>query len=57
MSPLVVKAITAWQLGVVSIARALWYRLAVKFGWNPVKKLVELPPVGPFYSACKVPAS
>lgn len=57
MSPLVVKAITAWQLGVVSIARALWYRLAVKFGWNPVKKLVELPPVGPFYSACKVPVT
>lgn len=51
MSSLEIKVSTALQLGVVSIARALWYRLGVRFGWNPVKKLTELPPEAPFFSS------
>lgn len=49
MSYLLLKAITAWRLGSVNIGRVLWCRLGVRLGLNPVKKLVEPVPVGPFF--------
>lgn len=51
MSSLLLKFIAAWRLGVVNIGRALWYRFGISSGLNPVKKLSEAVPVGPFFSA------
>lgn len=47
---LAVKAKTALALGLPSLARALWYRLGLKTGLNPVRRLQAATPVGPFFS-------
>ncbi len=51
MNSFLLKAITAWRLGLVNICRAMWYRLGVRLGLNPVKKLAESVPAGPFFSS------
>lgn len=49
MSSLLLKVLTAWRLGVTNIGHVLFYRLSVRLGWNPVRKLTEQVPVGPFF--------
>src|SRR5690606_13548947 len=43
------KITTAWNLGVVNIGRALFYRLGLRLGWNPVKKIAADQPATPFF--------
>lgn len=45
----VIKIFTAWRLGMVNIGRALLYRIGVRLGVNPVRKLVERAPIGHFF--------
>lgn len=47
---LATKARTALALGVPNLARALSYRLGVKIGLNPVRRLQGDAPVGPFFA-------
>lgn len=49
MSLLLSKATTAWRLGIPNIIRFLCYRMGVLSGLNPVKKLQQDVPKGPFY--------
>ena len=49
MSLLLTRLRTAWALGVPSIARVLVYRLGVRTGWNPVRRLHAAVPVGDFF--------
>lgn len=50
MSLLLVKAKTALALGFGNLARALGYRLGVKTGLNPVRRLRAEVPLGPFFA-------
>ena len=50
MSLLLVKAKTALALGFGNLARALGYRLGVKTGLNPVRRLRAEVPQGPFFA-------
>jgi hypothetical protein len=49
MTTLLSKGRTAWVLGLPNIARAAGYRLGVKLGLNPVRRLQGATPVGPFF--------
>ena len=49
MTSLVSKARTALALGLPNIARAAGYRLGVKLGLNPVRRLQGVTPAGPFF--------
>lgn len=49
MTMLASKVRTAWSLGLPNIARAAGYRLGVKLGLNPVRRLQSPTPVGPFF--------
>ena len=49
MTMLASKARTALALGLPNIARAAGYRLGVKLGLNPVRRLKAATPVGPFF--------
>jgi hypothetical protein len=49
MKGLASKARTAWALGLPNIARAAGYRLGVKLGLNPVRRLQGATTVGPFF--------
>lgn len=51
------KARTALALGVMNLFRVLWYRLSVKIGVNPVRRLAAQPPSGPFFHADCVAAT
>ncbi|MFC6337429.1 heparinase [Pseudomonas sp. CCM 7891] len=60
MSLLIVKAKTAVALGIGNLARVLTYRVGVKTGLNPVRRLEAVAPVGPFFAestrqACALP--
>jgi hypothetical protein len=55
MKQLLVKARTAWSLGPRNIARVAAYRLGVKLGINPVRRLTANVPVGPFFRASDAP--
>lgn len=46
----VIKARTALALGVPNLVRALTYRLGVKTGLNPVRRLKGEQPTGPFFA-------
>lgn len=50
MTGLTSKASTALALGLPNIARAAGYRLGVKLGLNPVRRLQAAAPHGPFFS-------
>jgi hypothetical protein len=50
MTGLLTKATTAWWLGPGNIARAVAYRLGVRFGLNPVRRLKADKPQAPFFS-------
>lgn len=62
MTALVSKGRTAWSLGLPNIVRAAGYRLGVRLGLNPVRRLQGSTPVGPFFrqfqgkSAVNVPS-
>jgi hypothetical protein len=62
MTTLLSKGRTAWVLGLPNIARAAGYRLGVKLGLNPVRRLHGATPEGPFFrpfhgkSAVNVPS-
>jgi hypothetical protein len=43
------KTRTALALGLLNIARATWYRLGLKLGFNPVRRLQAVAPHGPFF--------
>jgi hypothetical protein len=45
-----IKARTALALGVPNLVRALSYRLGVKTGLNPVRRLRGAAPAGPFFA-------
>ncbi|WP_445005928.1 heparinase II/III family protein [Halomonas mongoliensis] len=49
MSP-VLKAKTAWRLGPLNIARVVFYKLGVRSGLNPVRRLSASMPSGPFFT-------
>lgn len=49
MNSFMVKANTALALGVPNLARAISYRLGVKFGLNPVRRVHSSIPAGPFF--------
>lgn len=51
MSGLASKLRTAFALGLPNIARAASYRLGVKLGFNPVRRLRAAAPTGPFFLA------
>jgi hypothetical protein len=53
MTGLLIKARTAWGLGLGNIARAVSYRLGVKLGFNPVRRLRADIPQGPFFSSAQ----
>lgn len=55
MSLLFTKIATALDLGLPSLARALWYRLGVRTGLNPVRKLAASPAQGTFFSMQALP--
>lgn len=50
MSLFLVKARTALALGMGNLCRALGYRLGVKTGLNPVRRLTAQAPTGPFFT-------
>ena len=49
------KARTALELGLPNIARAAGYRVGVRLGLNPVRRLRGHSPAGPFFSASQLP--
>lgn len=49
MTVIATKARTAWALGLPNIARAAGYRLGVKLGLNPVRRLQAATALGPFF--------
>jgi len=55
MNLLLTKAVTALDLGLNSLVRALWYRLGVRTGLNPVRKLVASPLKGIFFDLPTLP--
>ena len=46
-----VKARTAAALGFLNLCRAISYRMGVKLGWNPVRRLTGSTPRGVFFGA------
>lgn len=56
MKQFVTKARTAVALGLPNIGRAVAYRLGVKLGLNPVRRLQAHTPGGPFFSITSLPA-
>jgi hypothetical protein len=50
MISLLTKVRTAWGLGAGNIARAVGYRLGVRLGFNPVRRLKADIPPGPFFN-------
>lgn len=55
MTPWLTKARTALALGLPNIARAAGYRLGVRLGLNPVRRLRGQAPAGPFFAASRSP--
>lgn len=53
MSLWMTKARTALALGLPNIARATAYRVGVRLGLNPVRRLHGVLPVGPFFAASR----
>lgn len=53
MSLLLTKARTALALGLPNIARAAGFRMGVRLGWNPVRRLRGSTPAGPFFQASR----
>ncbi|UWN51851.1 hypothetical protein ASALC70_04086 [Alcanivorax sp. ALC70] len=51
MRPLSIKTGTALRLGAANIWRALFYRLGLRLGWNPVKRIAAEQPTAPFFWA------
>lgn len=49
MTSLAIKVRTAWALGLLSIWRVVSYRVSVRFGINPVRKVVPGRVEGPFF--------
>lgn len=49
MSALKAKVSTALALGIPNLARAIGYRLGIKVGLNPVRRLQAAAPQGPFF--------
>ena len=49
MTDLITKALTAMALGLPNIARAAGYRVGVKLGLNPVRRMQGATPAGPFF--------
>src|SRR5690606_15306051 len=50
MNLLFVKLRTAIALGLRNLLRVAWFRLGVRYGWNPVRRLRAALPGPPFYS-------
>lgn len=50
MSSLLIKASTALRLGVPNLGRVAFYKLGLKSGLNPVRRLDGMLPTGPFFS-------
>ena len=55
--PPFVLARTAFALGLPSLARALRYRIGVKLGLNPVRRLRAEIPAGAFFSESRIKAA
>lgn len=49
MTGFISRVRTALALGLPNIARATWYRLGLKLGFNPVRRLQAAVPQGPFF--------
>jgi hypothetical protein len=56
MSHFSTKALTALRLGLPNLGRAIGYKLGVRAGINPVRRLKAAVPAGPFFCA-KMPCS
>jgi hypothetical protein len=50
------KVLLALSLGLSNIARAVTYRLGLRLGLNPVRRLRGQPPTGPFFTLSILPA-
>jgi len=48
MGRLLLKIRTAFRLGLPNITRVALYKLGLKFGLNPVRRLAAARPIGPF---------
>ena len=49
MNKVSLKLLTYWRLGLINLWRVAWYRLTVKIGLNPVRRLQATIPQGPFF--------
>ncbi len=49
MSGFVTKTRTALALGLLNISKVIIYRISVKLGWHPVRRLRATIPCGPFF--------
>lgn len=54
MKSLMIKAVTAWSLGLPSLGRVLLYRAGIMAGFNPVRRLTAVSPKGPFFHSSKL---
>jgi hypothetical protein len=52
---LLIKFKTALALGIVNLARVFFYRIGVKFGFNPVKKLTATLVAGDYFLQPRIP--
>ncbi|MEA9997372.1 heparinase II/III-family protein [Pseudomonas sp. 10B1] len=52
MKSLLIKIKTAAALGFDNIFRAVFYRIGIKIGINPVRRLTAKTPLGPFFEEC-----
>ena len=55
MKNLALKLQTAWSLGLVNISRVIVYRLGLRSGLNPVRRLAVHSVQGPFFTPVKTP--
>ncbi len=49
MTGFITKARTALALGLLNIAKVIIYRISLKLGWHPVRRLKATMPCGPFF--------
>ena len=50
---LCLRFVTAWRLGLPNVLRVLYYRLGVRIGFHPVRRISTARPQGPFFRLYK----
>ncbi|WP_136799812.1 heparinase II/III family protein [Desulfosediminicola ganghwensis] len=54
LSNALLKLSTYYRLGLISIARVAGYRIGLKAGLNPIKRIREQPALGPFFRSTEI---